>query len=487
MRFLVMLVLVLAGQAAVSAARAETGEWIRPENTSRELTCVCVVPGNKGALFAGTRDGEVGVSFDRGKSWEFVRCARGYGRPVRAICHDRVSSWLYAGLDTGIFRSRDNGKSWQQVLKASEGNECLALAATPSGIFCATARELIASVDGRAWNAQAKGFQAAALAYSSRDSRLYALSSAGIHSLDLPSGKWEKVTATKSRGADASGAEAAAAENDDISEDDKEDADPKKGGRALAAGENRELFVASAGSIAGSVDSGASWSDIPLPGGSAAQVSGLACGAGFLFAATGKGLFTRGLSNGASPVRAGPDPRFFPHDEPDIAAVRSAAIAYADACPEKILLWRRQAARKAWLPHLTVGLDRETGDLWHWESGSTTKADDDCLRKGKSSLNWSVSFIWELSDLVWNAGQSSIDARSRLNAELRAEVIDEVTRLYFERARLRMEIDRLPLEEGPKRAEKALKLEEDTALLDGLTGGVFVSSRTSGGAEITCK
>ena len=57
--------------------------------------------------------------------------------------------------------------------------------------------------------------------------------------------------------------------------------------------------------------------------------------------------------------------------------------------------------------------------------------------------------------------------------ELRDDILDEVTKLYFERIRIKMELDNLSIEDRKKRFEKELKLQELTASLDGLTGGYF--------------
>jgi hypothetical protein len=77
--------------------------------------------------------------------------------------------------------------------------------------------------------------------------------------------------------------------------------------------------------------------------------------------------------------------------------------------------------------------------------------------------------------LVWNDAQTSIDVRSRLMVELRDDILDEVTKLYFERIRVKMELNNLTIEDRKKRAEKELKLQELTASLDALTGGYFSS------------
>ncbi|MDD5348376.1 MAG: hypothetical protein PHT59_07170 [Candidatus Omnitrophica bacterium] len=162
--------------------------------------------------------------------------------------------------------------------------------------------------------------------------------------------------------------------------------------------------------------------------------------------------------------------------EPSIIQVQEAAIRYAEVQPQKIADWRRQAAKKAWLPEVSIGVNNDITDLWHWECGSTTRDGDDVLRQGKAPIEWDIGLTWDLGELVWNADQTSIDARSRLMVELRQDVLEQVTKYYFERLRLLLEL------EGPgtadkKRKEKELRVRELAAHLDGLTGG-FYSRKT---------
>ncbi len=99
-------------------------------------------------------------------------------------------------------------------------------------------------------------------------------------------------------------------------------------------------------------------------------------------------------------------PPIYYQDEPLINEVQQAAIRYAEVEPGKIREWRNPAAKKAWLPEISVGLNRDATDLWHWETGSTTKIDDDALRKGKDTIDWDISLKWDLGELIWNQNQN---------------------------------------------------------------------------------
>ena len=159
--------------------------------------------------------------------------------------------------------------------------------------------------------------------------------------------------------------------------------------------------------------------------------------------------------------------------EPQIREVQLAAIKYAEVSPEKIAAWRSKVTQKAVLPQISIGLDRNTTDLWHWEGGSTTKTDDDTLRRGRDNIDWDVSLSWDLGDLIWNDAQMSIDVRSKLMVELRDDILDQINKLYFERLRVKAELSNLTLENKGKGFEKQLKLEELTASLDALTAGFY--------------
>ncbi len=51
--------------------------------------------------------------------------------------------------------------------------------------------------------------------------------------------------------------------------------------------------------------------------------------------------------------------------------------------------------------------------------------------------------------------------------------MDQVNKLYFERLRVKSELDNLGIEDKNKRFDKQLRLEELTASLDSLTAGYY--------------
>jgi len=157
------------------------------------------------------------------------------------------------------------------------------------------------------------------------------------------------------------------------------------------------------------------------------------------------------------------------HHEPDINEVHQFAINYAEVNRQKIVNWRTQARSKALLPDLSVGLFRDASDMFHWNTG----ANPDELQKGRDLIDWDVSLSWDLADLVWSTDQTTIDSRSKLMVELREDILDQVTRLYFERRRIQVEMITNELLNPHLEIDKEMRIAELTALIDALTGGEF--------------
>ena len=171
--------------------------------------------------------------------------------------------------------------------------------------------------------------------------------------------------------------------------------------------------------------------------------------------------------------------------EPSIEEIRQAAIIYAEVHPEKIAKWRKAASKRAWLPDLRVAYDRNKDwqSSTYFYSTSSQKYTNDDITSGKDG-GWSVSLTWELGDIVWNNDQTSIDSRSRLVVQLRDDVLNEVTRLYFERRRLRVETLLSEPQDIAAKIENELRLQELTASIDAITGS-YMSKRLNHGIGVT--
>jgi len=203
-----------------------------------------------------------------------------------------------------------------------------------------------------------------------------------------------------------------------------------------------------------------------------------------LWVATDEGLYRADLHQ-APTVAAAPAPTssasLLAHfsQEPTIAQVQQVAIRYAEVHPEKIALWRKQARLRALVPTLSVTGDTNLTDFRHWDAGPNP----DVLLTGKRDIDWTASMSWDLGDMIYSADQTSIDVRSKLMVQLRDDIVDEVTRTYFERRRVQLALLTNPPKDQEKRMEKELRVEELTALIDGLTGGWFSRQLAQGGAD----
>lgn len=162
---------------------------------------------------------------------------------------------------------------------------------------------------------------------------------------------------------------------------------------------------------------------------------------------------------------------------PSIRQVQQAAIGYAEVPSEKIARWRALARWKALLPRLSLGLDqdRDRTVASATASGKTTFS----IGPEDESVSLGLSLTWDLGDLIWSTDQISIDTRSRLLVKLRREILEEVTRVYFERQRLQAEFQANPTEDPILQKERRLRMEELAAQLDALTGGYFSQAQIS--------
>ena len=457
-------ILVCVTVMAMSAvAWAEDLEWKEVGTGITGVSAVAVEPQAKAIFIAQGKN--ILRSDDAGVNFREVYRVTGALAVVNALCIEPRSRKAYAATGNGVYMSDIRGNSWRRIFKGKTdfANVCTAIAVSGKKIVVETQEGLFISRDeGSRWEAlrwnrhEAPQEELSDLSEGGEEEKrvycavfsgetseaMYVGTNRGVYEakgLDAP---WHKITEYGLLNRMVTG-----------------------------------LTALSEGGLCAVTPSGIyrfrneRWEEQTIRL-AAHTVRGMAIDAGgHLYAATENGLFKSQAGRGDATQKgsAGADEK----EEPTIRQVQQAAIAYAEVQPEKIALWRRQAGMKALLPTLSTGIRRDAGDMWHWESGSTTKAGDDLLVKGRDVLTWDVSLSWDLGELIWNNDQTSIDARSRLAVQLREDILDEATKVYFERLRVMKELASLNIDEMKKRDDKALRVEELTARLDALTGGYF--------------
>lgn len=500
-------------------------EWQEISRGIINVRAVLVEPDNNNVIFIGTDKG-VYKSEDGGASWRNTLSVRGDKREVNFLLVDPADkNYLYTATGGGLFYSRDKGTTWKRIFKGKNSSEfeCSAVAVLPSGIYLGTMQGLFLSKDrGRSWQKQTGKIgnsRVFNIAYNFNEPNYVYVSCVDGIFKSADSGKtWERIFVSHP------------VEDGDDPEETNDDQDEEQRFsqiRYLSTDPNNlnRVYLATEAGIYISGDRGESWnafSDFGLLSKdvkfilvsnksrlfvstksgifesknerweelSLSLVSGevnfLALdNQNNLYAACEKGLFKSSVADfGSAKQESGT--AIYHKDEPKISEVQQAAVRYAEVEPEKIFRWRRQAAKRALLPKLSVGMDIDkdrtiSRNIWgiysSYSNGSVTAPgryyigpDDETSYDNR---NWSVSLTWELGDLIWSDDQTNIDVRSRLMVQLRDDILDEVTKLYFERLRVKMELDNLSIEERKKRFEKELRLEELTASIDGLTGGYF--------------
>src|SRR5690606_307653 len=112
-----------------------------------EGTCLAAVAyGAAGTPFAVTEDGTVLSPGDDG--WRFAGMVRGTATAMTALPDGTL---LIATGDTGIWFSRDEGRSWRQADGFADVRSSYCLLAHAGRAYAGTDRGLAASDDGRAW------------------------------------------------------------------------------------------------------------------------------------------------------------------------------------------------------------------------------------------------------------------------------------------------------------------------------------------------
>ena len=162
--------------------------------------------------------------------------------------------------------------------------------------------------------------------------------------------------------------------------------------------------------------------------------------------------------------------------EPDVHSVHRAALRYLKLDSAQIAALRRGVSRRGWLPILSFRATRDqdrirrsdydeafiSGELRHFN-------DYDYDRNRELELQLMVS--WDFGDIAYHPESIDVSREAREVIELRDDVLDEITQLYFERRRVLAVVALQP--DAPAASELRLRAAQLAAGIDAWTGGWY--------------
>ena len=461
------------------------------------------------AIYAGTSKA-VYKSVDSGRNYSTVLPLTGSERRVNYIYINPSSQdEIFVATDSGLYQSTNTAQTWQKIFHSSDelARQCHWVLANDDILYLATGKGLLSKTltdPNSPWKKVNGAFQDSQIFFlASDDLYLYIATDSELFRVDRGIGSTQKVFSMIGHEANGNGEEI------DIELTEVSEQAQKKQINFLSSVHlKNQIYICTVKGIFVSHDHGQAWEGLEIDALPLEETTSFAVlGDGQIFLGSAKGIFSyekgqwsriyKGIETNrihflnqdkANNLYAATDRGVYFLEkkltdsfsekafqsvdlkkEPSIRDVHKMAIAYAEVDPQKITRWREAARNKAWLPDLSFGLDRSSTERLHWDTG----LNPDKLIEGKNLLDWDISVSWNLGELVWNPDQTSIDSRSKLMVELREDVLDQVTRLYFERRRLQIELAAGKLFEPQIQLDKQMRIEELTALIDGFTGGEF--------------
>jgi hypothetical protein len=250
---------------------------------------------------------------------------------------------------------------------------------------------------------------------------------------------------------------------------------------AHAAG---RLWVATDRGLVEAESASGPWHRVAGPVGNT-PIAVVAGGPALVHAAGVRGLFGgRARSAVAEPVAPLPPSQLPWAGEPSVQEVQIAAIRHLDLRPERIRALRRGLRRRGWLPRFELrgayggGRSRQRD----YDEAFTYDAPRLFLdREVERSRDFAVStaLVWELADLAYHPESIDVSKEAREIIELRDDVLDEITQLYFERRRTLLQLAGQPSAAGAEAARLRVRADELGAGLDAWTGGWWSRARSS--------
>lgn len=177
------------------------------------------------------------------------------------------------------------------------------------------------------------------------------------------------------------------------------------------------------------------------------------------------------------------------NQEPSIQEVHKAALKFAGIPTGKdFFSYKIQARVRNLLPRFeafaeknddsSITLETNGSDDFSSGSGSiSTEFSEMNMRRNDDEINKGLRFAWDLSRLIYDPEVNDLTTTARITANVRENLLTEITQIYFARKELLFEILELQLKKANQINkdfyQKKLELEQYTAQIDARTGGWY--------------
>jgi hypothetical protein len=158
-------------------------------------------------------------------------------------------------------------------------------------------------------------------------------------------------------------------------------------------------------------------------------------------------------------------------DEPSLSALERAALRRADADPDSVRRLATAVHAAAVLPVIKLSVDRDVS-----RDESLDRYQDDPDRWGADTgrgVGMSASAEWDLGEIVFDPDEVRVYDLLGDRADRREALLTLLVGTYFERRQLMLTELLLPASSAEEAIARRVRIDELTAVIDALTGGVL--------------
>jgi hypothetical protein len=167
-------------------------------------------------------------------------------------------------------------------------------------------------------------------------------------------------------------------------------------------------------------------------------------------------------------------------NEPDVREVQQFVLDYSKTDPSYVDAWHKASQSTFLLPKLTLTYDHddEFNQGFTYVDPATDEFIDAALEDADTDNDHSITVKaeWRLDKLVMSSERIRMISETQDIVKLRDKALEEVTRIYFDRRRLQVDMLLGGDRDMKAKMKDELRLQELTAQLDAYTGGRFSSA-----------